>query len=335
MSNKEEYNRILEVIDINQFSDEKAFADSCGKKFRNVRNAFYVVLIVSLFYMMWAGALFPKNDLIMMVITLSVFVTILAYMKQRKILHRELNTYLFRECYPDKGLSRYANFIPMMLKKQVLWSKVHYNLGMGLYYLGWINKASEMLRLMEASCTTANDMLLALQLKQLIALYYMDLDVVMSCADAASMLYSKASKSEWMSKVCSDLQTTAAFASCYRSRDYRKAYQILGTPCERPLDEVKRSYYLYLAAIASSDFEYAGSCKNYVLQNAGTTWYGRALHEGFVAEAIPSNYPGFMVNVTQLQNPSKIDKSRYKYLLAGVLLTVLMFLVPQLIRMVK
>ena len=331
ISNKEEYDKILEIIDADQYSGEKEFVESCAKKFNTTRNLFYLITVVLLFVMMHKDKLFPESFLLTMAICLITLVITRMYFKQRKIFHQEINMYLFRECYPDKGLSRYLQFIPIMLKKEMLWSKVHYNMGIGLYYLGKISQASSMLGLMEESCTTANDMILALHLKQLIAMYYMDLDTAISCANDAGTLYPKATHAGWTWKVYNDIQTTGAYAGYYKSNDLQQIYSVLGKAQIRPLDEVIRHYYLYLAAKANNDPENAETYRQFVKDNAGTTWYGQAVDQVFMPEDKPENYPGYTVCEERLHAPAKVDSTRIKYLLIGVLIVALVYFVPQLL----
>ncbi|SEK58076.1 hypothetical protein SAMN04487770_10217 [Butyrivibrio sp. ob235] len=332
MSNKEEYEKILEIVDVNQYSGEKEFVDNCATKFKNVRNAFYIVLFTELFYLMIKDIFIDENIFLSLIILSLTLVVILSYLKQRKILYRELNTYLFRECYPDKGLSRYVNFIPMMLKKQILWSKVHYNMGIGLYYMGDITRASKMLSLMQDSCTTANDMILALYLKQLIALYYMDMDEVIGCANDARILHPKASQASYVQKAYSDIQTYGDYANYYINHDMEHIYQLFGSAYERPLDEVKRHFYLYKAAKECNDLQNINTFSGFVSANAGTTWYGSAITDGFVPVVKPDNYPAFIADQDRLNNPSKIDNSRKKYILLGVVAVLIMYLISYTIK---
>ena len=60
------------------------------------------------------------------------------------------------------------------------------------------------------------------------------------------------------------------------------------------------------------------------------TWYGNAVREDFVPQRKPDNYPGYILNIEKLNNPSKVDRSRLKYALIGVLIVMLFYLVPRL-----
>ena len=332
MSNKEEYEKILKIVDTNQFSGEKEFTDKCATKFKNIRNAFYVAVFGATFFIMLMKSIKRENELVTMLVCLVTMGIAYAYLKQRKILHTELNKYLFRECYPDKGLSRYMNFIPMMLKKQMLWSKVHYNMGIGLYYLGDITRASQMLSLMQDSCKTANDMILALHLKQLVALYYMDMVEVIGCANDAQILFPKASKVSYVQKTYSDIQTYGNYANYYINHDLANIYQLFGNVYERPLDEVKRHFYLYQAAKECSDFQHMNTFVEFISANSGTTWYGKAIMDGFVPVARPDNYPVYIANKDRLNNPSLVDNSRKKYMIWGVVVLMLMYLATIALR---
>ncbi len=64
-----------------------------------------------------------------------------------------------------------------------------------------------------------------------------------------------------------------------------------------------RFYYLYCAAKELQDYENAEKYRNYVRQNAGTTWYGKAVSDGFVPERKPDYYPGFNVDSERLIKP--------------------------------
>ncbi len=330
MSNKEEWNRILQIVGTDYYVD-KEFDEHCVKKFNFMRNLFYIAVIAGTFYIIQNGRFIPINDLLQMAVMAIVFFTVFAYFKQRKTLHLELNRYAFRECCPDKALSRYLSFIPRAMKKQILWSVTQYNFGSIFYRLGKIGKATECLRLMQDSDETANNMLMAEHLKQLIALYYSDFDTVISCANEGAMIYPKARHTTWNNKIFNDLQMYGAFANCCKNNDYLQAFSALHNPQERPLDEVARQYYLYQTAKAFNDYETAKRYRRYVMENAGTTWYGAAVREDFIPERRPDNYPGYIARAEKLINPSKVDNGRLKYMLIGVLIVMLLYLVTRLV----
>ncbi len=330
MSNKEEWNRILQIVGTEEYAADTDFEKHCVKGFNTTRTLFYIVILFGAFYLIQEGRIIPKNQLVYLAILVAMPLSIFVYMKQKAKLHRELNRYAFRECYPDKGLSRYMSFVPTAIKKQMIWSITQYNFGYILFRLGKIDKATECLKLMQDSSETANNMLMAEHLKLLIALYYHDFDTVINCANEGAMLYSKASHTPWNNKINYDLQMYGAYAGSCKNNEYFQAYSVLATPQERPLDEVARQYYLYLAAKAQSDYENAEKFRRYVMENAGTTWYGNALREDFVPQRKPDNYPGYILNIEKLNNPSKVDRSRLKYALIGVLIVMLFYLVPRL-----
>ena len=330
MSNKEEWNRILQIIGDDACDEDKEFKGNCVRKFNFLRTIFYIVVFGSAFYIFQGGRLIPHDSTWLRLIVVAILLTEILYLKQKRVLHRELNRYAFRECRPDKGLSRYLSFVPTTLNKQMLWSVTKYNFGSILYRLGKIDKASKCLGLMQEASATADNMLIALHLKQLIALYYNDYDTVKSCADEGCKLYPKARHSIWNFKIYKDLQLYRDYAYCCINNDYEKIYTVLGTPQERPLDEVARQYYLYLTAKKLGDIENAEKYKKYISENAGTTWYGKAVEADFIPEEKPNNYPGYVVSDEKLHNPSKVDRERLKYLLIGVLIVLLFYYLPRL-----
>ena len=168
--------------------------------------------------------------------------------------------------------------------------------------------------------------------KSLIALYYKDYDMVMSCANDASVLYPKTRHINWINKMYNDIQKAAAYAQCCKEGDFNQIYAILQAPNVRPLDEVTRFYYLYYAAKELQDYENAEKYRNYVRQNAGTTWYGQAVSDGFVPERKPDCYPGFNVDSERLSKPKAINKTRLKYIFVAIAIMLLFYLVPRLIK---
>ncbi|SDB68029.1 hypothetical protein [Butyrivibrio sp. INlla16] len=52
MSNKEEWNRILQIVGEEGYPTDSEFADKCVKKFSVMRNLFYVILFGGSFYIM-------------------------------------------------------------------------------------------------------------------------------------------------------------------------------------------------------------------------------------------------------------------------------------------
>lgn len=331
MSNKEEWNRILQIVGEEGYPTDSEFADKCVKKFSVMRNLFYVILFGGSFYIIQGGRIIPNNDLVFQGVMAAIIISAFAYIKQKKVLHLELNRYAFRECWPDKGLSRYLSFVPTALRKQMLWSVTQYNFGCILFRLGRIDKAAKCLALMQESSTTAYNMLLALHLKHYIALYYNDYDTVISSANEATVIYPKVRHTTWNNKIFGDLQMYGAYANCFKNNAPQQVYSVLQSPQERPMDEVERQYYLYRAAIVLNDLESAERFKRYVMDNAGTTWYGQAVRENFVPESKPVNYPGYIIRTEMLNSPSKVDNSRLKYMLLGVLIVLLFYIVPRLL----
>ncbi len=114
------------------------------------------------------------------------------------------------------------------------------------------------------------------------------------------------------------------------NNDYVRAFSVLQDTNERPLDEVARNYYLFLTARELHDFEKTENYRDYVRRNAGTTWYGQAVEYGFAPEDKPENYPGFCVIQERLNKPHKVDRSRVKYLLIGVLIALLLYFLPRI-----
>ncbi len=331
MSNREEYNKILQVMGEDGNLRDEEFEKNCAKKYIRARIVAYAVGFAGLFYLVQEGHLFPKNELVRLLILSAVMVCMVMYMGKLAVFKNEIGRYVFRECYPDRGLARYMSFIPMMLHGQLYWSAMQYNIANVLCRLGKIDKANECLRLMQESCTTAGSMLWAEHIKVKIAMYLEDFDTIIACGNEADILYSKVRHSQWNQKVYSDIMTCVAYAGCRKNNDYQGVCQALADPQTRPVDEVARQYYFYRAALMANDYETAEKFKHYVEENAGTTWYGQAVGEGFVPEKKPDNYPGFIASAEKLQKPDKIDKSRLKYLLIGVLIGLLFYLLPRLV----
>ena len=127
------------------------------------------------------------------------------------------------------------------------------------------------------------------------------------------------------------MQRVAAYAKCCKNNDHTQALSILQEPNERPLDELTRHYYLFLTARELHDFEKIEEYRDYVRKNAGTTWYGQAVEDGFVPEDKIENYPGFYVVPEKLSKPGKVDRKRFRYLLIGMLIALLLYYLPKIL----
>ena len=331
MSDKEEFNKILQIVDADEYPEDRDFVDKVVISFNWARRLFYVIIIVGCFYLFHGGRIIPENSLSRFAVVMAIAASCFIYFRKRNVMRRELNGYLFSECRPDIAISRQLSFISRILNKQVVWSAFHYNLGCALYRQGKIHKAHDCLCLMQESCSTANSMMLAEHLKLLIALYYKDYDAVVSCADEATMLYPKVVQNAWNKKIYSDMQRVAAYAKCCKNNDYTQALSILQEPNERPLDELTRNYYLFLTARELHDFKKIEEYRDYVRKNAGTTWYGQAVEDGFVPEDKIENYPGFYVVPEKLSKPGKVDRKRFRYLLIGMLIALLLYYLPKIL----
>lgn len=331
MSNKDEFQKVLQIVHPDEYPSDKRFVDTYIKKFNSVRQIMYIVLFAGSFYLLQEGRIIPDSYWLRMGDSIAIIIFGYMYLGQRKIIKRELNGYIFRECRPDIAVSRYLSFVSSIIKKQVAWSFVHYNFGVALYRHGRIEKANAFLGLMQDSCKTANNMLLAVHLKLLIALYYRDYGMVIACANEAEILYRKSLHRGWYKKIYGDIQRAGIYANCCKNNDYQQILSVLKDVNERPVDEVARQYYLYLAAKEMHDFEKIEKYRDYVRKNAGTTWYGQAVEADFVSEEKPANYPGFNVSFDKISNPDKVDRSRLKYFLIGALIALLFYLLPKFV----
>lgn len=331
MSNRQEFDKIRNIVGTEDFPEDKSFMDGCFKKFLLMRNLMYISVIGVSFLILQENRVIYINEILRLALVWGMLIITFIYIIQKRKLHQEINRYLFRECRPDVAISRHLSSFSKMINRQILWSYLQYNIGCGLYRLGEIDKASRCLALMQESCKTAGDMLYAEHLKMLIALYYNDYDMVITCSNEGAALYQKARHSAWHNKVFGDMQKAAAYAQCCKAGDYRQAYSILLAPNTRPLDEVTRHYYLFLAAKELHDFETMEKCREYVRQNAGTTWYGRAVEDKFAFERKPDNYPGFYASPDKISRPGAFDKSRLKYALIGIMIPIVFYLIPKLI----
>ena len=330
MSNREEFDKILQIVDAHEYPEDRNFVEKIVKKFNITRNIFYVVIFAGSFYLYQAGRIFPENTLLILGVAMAMTVACYRYLGQRNGMKRELNGCVHRECRPDIAISRHLSFVSCALKKQIRWNVVQYNLGCALYRHGRIEKANACLSLMRDSCETASSMMWADHLKLLIALYYKDYETIISCSDEVAALYPKAVHNSWNKKIYGDIVRAGAYANCCKNNDYVQAFSILQNPNERPLDEVTRNYYLFLAARELHDFEKLEDYRNYVRRNAGTTWYGQAVEGNFVPEEKPENYPAFQILSKELNKPRKVDRSRLKYLLIGVLIALLLYFLPRI-----
>lgn len=327
MSNRKEFDKIMQIVGGEEYPEDKSFMDGCFKRFLLLRNLMYISVIGVSFIIFQENRIIYINELLRLALTWVMLIITFSYIIQKRKLHQEINRYLYRECRPDVAISRYLSSFAKMLNRQVLWNLVQYNLGCGFYRLGKIDKAVRCLTLMQESCTTAGDMLYAEHLKLLIALYYSDYDMVIACANEGAALYQKTRRSNWHNKIFGDMQKAAAYAQCCKAGDFRQIYAILQAPNERPLDEVTRHYYLFLAAKELQDLETMEKCREYVRQNAGTTWYGRAVEGNLIFERKPDNYPGLYASPETISKPSLVDRTRLKYALIGVLLVLVFYLI--------
>ena len=330
-SNKEEFNKILQIIDENEYSDDNGFEKGFFKKFRLLRYLLYVFVYFLAFITLQSDRIIhvslPMTTAVMWATTIILFI----YYIERKKFQFEISRFIFFECRPEIGISRHLVLVRKMIHGQLGWSSIHYNIGCGLYRLGKIEQSAKILTLMQESCVTANEMMAAVHLKSLIAMYYKDYDLVMSCANEAQVLYKKARHVNSINTMYYDIQQSAAYAQCCKMGDFIQVYSVLQAPNRRPIDEVSRFYYLYCAANQLQDFENAEKYRNYVSLSAGTTWYGQAVSEGFVPESMPDCYPGFDASPERLSKPKVINSSRWIYIIAATVILILFYLVPRLI----
>ncbi|WP_143104528.1 hypothetical protein [Butyrivibrio sp. INlla21] len=330
-SNKENYDKILQIIDVDEYSDGRNNADFYIKKFNRMRNALYIVLYIGLFYFFLEGRLISENLLVKAVVIIIVGIVAKKYSAQKQAINEEYYGFFHRDCRPDIAISRYLAFVSAMLNKQCQWNIIYYNFGLALYRQGEINKANAFLGLMQDSTETAMGLFRAEHLKQLIAFYYKDYDTVITCSNEAGVTFSKLRQNKRNKKIYDDMLLAGAYAVCCKNNDYQQILSLLQDAKEYSLDEVVRHYYLYLAAKEINDSEKADYYRSFVRNNAGTTWYGNAVEDGFIPEEKPENYPGFCVSSDKLNNPLKIDRSRIKYLLLGTLIVVLLFVISRLL----
>ncbi len=330
MNNKEEYDKILQIIDPKDYPEDPEFTKKINN-FRYTRRIPFLFLIVICFYRFQNNKLFPVNQDILSLLVLVMAGFLLLYMNQKKKFRQEIETVVFKECRPELGISKYLSFVSKMLRSELVWSVAHYNLGYDLYMSGKIEKAHEILKLMQDSCKTASAMLMAERLKQLIALYYNDYNTAVSCAAEAKTIFANCNHTEWNNRIFNDTQKAGGFAESFLSGNYGQVFTIYQEKCLAPMDEVSRFYYLYRAAAALNDQENAENYKKYVIENAGTTWFGSALSDDFVPEELPGSYPAFSMTPENLSKPQKVDPARYKYILAGILIGLLLIYLPRLI----
>lgn len=331
MSNREEFDKILKIVGTDEYPEDKGFINGTVRRFRILRNLMYVLVFGMAFIIFQDDRIIYINPAFRLAFCWVTVIILYIYLILRRKLHKEINSCLFRECRPDIGISRYLGFVSKMIHGELLWSAIQYNFGCGFYRLGRIEQSAKCLALMQESCNTAGEMLMAEQLKSLIAQYYNDYDTVMSCANEAAVLYPKVRHTEWNSKIYNDIQKAAAYAQCCKAGNFGQIYTVLQAPEMRPMDEVTRVYYLYCTAKELQDFETAEKYRVYVRLNAGTTWYGRAVEDGFIPERKPDNYPGFAVSPERLNKPAAVNKKRLMYTLISVGILILFYLVPRLI----
>ena len=331
MSNREEFNKILQVIGTDEYPEDKEFIDGCFKGFRLLRILLYISIFGMWFVMMHGNRLFHMNEQLRPLFVFVTLIILYVYIFRKKKITQELVRYLSNECRPDIGVARYLGAVSRLMKSEILWSNVQYNFGCALYRLGKIDQSAKCLALMQESCNTATEILLAEHLKSLIALYYKDYDTVITCANDVAVLYPKLKNTENIRKIYNDIQRSASYAQCCKTGDFRQIYSVLQAPNAQPVDEVSRFYYLYCAAKELEDIENAKKYREYVRQNAGTTWYGRAVEDGFIPEAKSDSYPGFIADPEKLSKPRAVNMTRVKYLGMSVVVVLLLYFVPILI----
>lgn len=188
-SNKENYDKILQIIDADEYSEGRNYADFYIKKFNRMRCIFVIVIYVGLIYYFLEGRLIHENLLVKAADALVTLVVVKKYSNQKQAIDDEYYGYFHRDCRPDIAISRYLTFVSAMLNKQCLWNTVFYNFGLALCRQGKINKANAFLGLMQDKTETAMGILRAEHLKQLIALYYKDYDTVITCSNEARVAF--------------------------------------------------------------------------------------------------------------------------------------------------
>lgn len=330
MSNKDEFEKVLRIVDPQDYPYEKEYADKACKRFFAIRTVFYILIFGLTFCSLQSGRLFFVDQMTRLILMILLIGAYYFYLSQKRSFNRELLQYLAVESYPDRGLSRYLNCLPYMIKHQMTWGTVHYYVGLALYRMGRIEKASGCLRLMQESAKAKVDLFLAEHLKQLIALYYLDYATVEQCAAEMNILYGGITKSRLIMQTYSRSQLAGMCARCCNNSDYGQIYALLGQPAQTPMEEAIRNYYLYITARALNDTENMERFRGAVKALGGTTWYVRAVDEGFAYEARPADYPVFFRTPEELKNAKMMDPTRWKYLILGFVVVALLFAVSLL-----
>lgn len=310
MTNEEHYERIKQIIDAYGYGEDKEFERLHLTKLKRIQIIVIVALILEVFYVYQDGLIFSINQLIYNLGIILLIALLIYYIRTRNIFQREVNRYTCTESYPDKAIPRYTSFMISFKKRKVLWDTVYYMLALSFYRLGKISVALQFLEGMQDAYRCAVSYLFAEHIKMLVALYYKDYETMVKCAQQAEFLYPKVRHTIWNNKVIGDMKALGAFALAHINGDYQQIYNILKNPKVRPVDEVIRHYYLYLTSLETGDIENAEKYRDYVRANAGTTWYGMAVEEGFSPEPKPENYPGFDIDNETLINAKKTDPKR-------------------------
>lgn len=215
---------------------------------------------------------------------LPFYALILVYYVYTRKFRSSIRSYQLDDCNPEKFLPVIRAFVYMSKRKK---SRVQnfFNMINSLLLLGEDEKAQKCLELMDAYC----DENLSLPYKHILK---MDLYLYRKDFDSIAKLYPE------MLKMVSDKKIPPYLnlfynmrigyfecTSLYLQKQYESLMYLLENLKQDPsrhLGYVKVNYYRYAIATLLDDQDKAKSCKNYVLEHGGTTWYKKKCMESNV-----------------------------------------------------
>lgn len=326
--NKMEFNNVLSIIGTDVYPPDTVITDKSMKKFNIMRWCYIIFAYLAAYIVVYSDILFHIRGTVKWLIVLAVILFCVVYLIERKNIVSEITRSLSGTCTPDKGISTFLTFVKSQLNYKMYWGMCYYNFGIFFFRLGKVDKAIRCLELIQSNSKIAHELFAAEYLKLNVALYYKDYDTVIACANEGAVLYSKIKRKHVnYTNMYNEMQKYSAYAQQCRVGNFGAVYSILQASGNTPSSELVRVYHLFLTAKELGDYNTAEMYRQFIRQNAGTTWYGRAVEDDFIPENIPQNYPGFLPDYQMIAGAKSYNGKRILRIILLLLLTVFLLAV--------
>lgn len=313
MKNNRKVDEVIEIAMPTEYEEEKVWAKKNVNNFlvlNRVTHILSIILLISL-YMQTRGMI---GEYIFVPILWAFFIITCIYSKRRKKFINELTCKVQKECSPDEGLTRYCYYLQKIRKKKINLSGIYFYVGMALVRSGQNNAAGKIIKLIDLNCKDKNSIFFRECIRSLVAEYYMDAESLHDCATTVQKLKIRIKKGSMVEKEYNRLLLNDNFAFEFENGKYEELRKELTARFNEEkilLDKVSIAYKIYLLAKKTEDTDKAEECRRYILENGGTTWYRKAVEDGFAREMKKSDFPDYGVSEEKLKASSKINPRRF------------------------